>query len=74
MSKLALSASFEYLCYASTAIRIILILSVRLYTLESDVGRRQILKYKDGPRTERVKLCLATTIHNFKWVNITFSC
>ena len=27
----------------------------RLYTSESDVCRRQILTYKDGPRTERVK-------------------
>ena len=27
-----------------------------LYTSESDVCRRQILTYKDGPRTERVKV------------------
>ena len=27
----------------------------RLYTSESDVYRRQILTYKDGPRTERVE-------------------
>ena len=27
----------------------------RLYTSESDVYSRQILKYKDGPRTERAK-------------------
>ena len=27
----------------------------RLYTSESDVYRRQILTYKDGPRNERVK-------------------
>ena len=27
----------------------------RLYTSESDVYRRQILTYEDGPRTERVK-------------------
>ena len=26
-----------------------------LYTSESDVYRRQIMTYKDGPRTERVK-------------------
>ena len=26
----------------------------RLYTSESDVYRRQILTYKDGPRTERL--------------------
>ena len=28
----------------------------RLYTPESDVCRRQILTYKDDPRTERIKL------------------
>ena len=28
---------------------------VRHYTLESDVYRRRILTYKDGPRAERVK-------------------
>ena len=28
----------------------------RLYTSESDVYRRQILTYKDGPRAVRVKL------------------
>ena len=28
----------------------------RLYTSESDVYRRQILTYKDGPRAERFKL------------------
>ena len=27
----------------------------RLYTSESDVCRRQILTYKDGPRTERIE-------------------
>ena len=27
----------------------------RLYKSESDVYRRQILTYKDGPRTEKVK-------------------
>ena len=46
----------------STAIGYVLILSVRgrLYTSEYDVYRRQILTYKDGPRTERVKLCVTT--------------
>ena len=29
-----------------------------LYTSESDVCRRQILTYKDGPRTERIKIFL----------------
>ena len=33
----------------------------RLQTLESDVYRRQILTYKDGPRTERVKHPTSTT-------------
>ena len=28
----------------------------RLYTSESDVYRRQILTYKDDPRTERMKI------------------
>ena len=27
----------------------------RLYTIESDLYRRQTLTYKDGPRAERVK-------------------
>ena len=51
-----LSASFEYLHYGSTAVRNILILSARdrLYALESDVYRRRIFTYKDGPRAERV--------------------
>ena len=30
--------------------------TVLIYTSESDVYRRQILTYKDGPRAERVKL------------------
>ena len=32
----------------------------RLYTSESDVYGRQILPYKDGSRTERVKAATAT--------------
>ena len=32
----------------------------RLYTSESDVCRRQILTYNDGPRTERIKICPMT--------------
>ena len=43
--------------YGSTAVVNILILSIqcgnRLYTSESDVYRRQILMYKDGPSAER---------------------
>ena len=34
----------------------------RLYTSESDVYRRQILTYKDGPRTGRAKLFPLHTI------------
>ena len=57
MAQLALSESFKYICYGSAAIRNMLIFSARdrLYTSGSDVYRRQILTYKDGPRTERVK-------------------
>ena len=33
----------------------------RLYTSKSDVYRRQILTYKDGPRAERVKRKTETT-------------
>ena len=32
----------------------------RLYTLESDVCRPQILTYKDGPRTERIEYNIMT--------------
>ena len=32
----------------------------RCYTLESDVCRRQILAYEDGPRTERIKIFIMT--------------
>ena len=56
MSLLVLSVSFEYLCYGSTVIINILILSVwgpSLYCL--CFYRRPILTYKDGPRAERVK-------------------
>ena len=63
MSYLALSASFEYLCYGSTAIRNILILlvlgsSVRVSS-ESDVYRRQIVRIKsesDVYRREIVRI------------------
>ena len=58
MFKLTLSDLFEYLCYRSKTTMRILILPVRdrLYTSESEVYRRQILTYKDGPRAERVKI------------------
>ena len=45
---LALSDSFGYLCYGSTAVRNIFIPPER-YTSETDVYRRQILMYKYGP-------------------------
>ena len=61
MSSLALSDSFEYLCFGSTAIIYIkyiyniLTLSVRRQSSESDVYRRQILTTKVDPRTAMVK-------------------
>ena len=51
----ALSGSFEYLCYGSTAIINILILSVRGSSLYVSIWR--MLTYTDGPRTERVNIC-----------------
>ena len=40
------------------------LLSVRLYTSESDVHRRQILTYEDGPRAERINLyCYQANLH-----------
>ena len=44
----ALSDSFEYLCYVSTDIINMLTLSVR--------GPSLYVTYRDGPRTERVKV------------------
>ena len=51
------SASFEYLCYGSTAIINILLLQHgdRLYTSDSGVFRRQILTSKVDPRAVGVK-------------------
>ena len=49
MSWLARSASFEYLCYGSTAIVNILFFSAAI------VFRRQILTSKDDSRAEGVK-------------------
>ena len=56
MSYLALSASFEHLCYGSTAFINIVILTVwgpPLY-VRICVYRWQILTYKGCPRAERV--------------------
>ena len=59
MSYLALSASFEYLCYGFTAIINISVLSARgLNTSQSDVYRCHILRYKDSLHTERVNKSL----------------
>ena len=57
MSYLALSASFEYLSYGSTAFVNILFFQRgdRIYMPESDVYKHQILTYKDAPRSERGK-------------------
>ena len=69
MSWLALYDSFEYLCYGSTAIGNILILSVR-GSSSYVVYRRQILTYKDGPRAEGLTLApLSTTIVVFNLFN-----
>ena len=50
MSQLALSASFEYLCYAFTATKIELQCGYRLYTY-----RREILTSEVSPRAGGVK-------------------
>ena len=41
----------------------------RLYTSESDVCRRQILTYKDGPRTERVEIFIMTVDPSHRYSN-----
>ena len=41
----------------------------RLYASESDVCRRQILTYKDGPRTERIKI-FPMAVNLEKWIGI----
>ena len=60
MPYIALSASFEYLCYGSiygiiNILGIFLSARGRHYKSESNVYRRQILSYKDGSRAERAK-------------------
>ena len=65
MTYLALSASFEYLCYESTAI-----INICFHLGPSlSVFIRQNLTYKDGPRTERVNAFSAGI--NFKRQNLT---
>ena len=59
MSSVALSDTFEYLCYGPWAVGNILIISVRDVFIQqnlisTDVYIRQILTYKDGPRAERI--------------------
>ena len=58
MSYSALSDSFDYLCYRSTAIRNFFLLQRedRLYPSESDVYRHQILNGKVDSRAVRVNL------------------
>ena len=51
MSQLALSASFEYVCYGSTAI----IICFSYFGAGIDYVRH-ILTSKDGPRTERFRV------------------
>ena len=69
-SWLALSASLEYLCYGSTTIRNILILSVRGQSLYVIIWHLQTsdYDYKDGPRTERVIRWLIT-----EWLSRPFN-
>ena len=55
MSLLALSASFEYLCYGSTTIINSFTFTVPR-SLESDVCRRQILTSKVDARAVRVNI------------------
>ena len=55
-SQMSLSGSFENLFAPTARINIFFFqCGDRLYTSESAVYRRQILTYKDDPRTERVK-------------------
>ena len=58
MSNLAFAALFEYLYGMGLQPLDFWIFSGRdrLYTSESDVCRRQIVTYKDGPRPERAKV------------------
>ena len=62
MSWLSFSTKFEYLCYGSTTITIILFISVRgrqtVFIHQNLTYRRQILTYKDGPRAKRVNVVL----------------
>ena len=69
MSYLALSTSFEYLCYGSTAIINTINLFQcwdRFYKSESDIYRRQILTHKDGSRTERVSQIIQSVYFSYQ--------
>ena len=46
----------------------------RLYTSESDVYRRQILTYKDGPRAERVNTVPALKGLTASWELVLAQC
>ena len=56
MSYLSISASFEYLCYGSTTVINILILSAREPSLDvrNDVYKERILTSEVDPRAKRV--------------------
>ena len=41
----------------------------RLYMPESDVCRRQILTYKDDPRTERIKIFIMVLNPSHRYLN-----
>ena len=64
-----LSASFEYLCYGY-AVYSFSVHRDRLYTSESDVYRRHIMTYKDGPRAERVKYWTTVPLNEWKLLTI----
>ena len=65
MSSLALSDSFEYLCYGSTASRNI------FKSTASDVYRRQILSTNVDPRALRAKTTILFMLINDNQVNQT---
>ena len=71
MSYSALSDSFKYLWYGSTAIRSMFTLTVQGST-ESDVCRRQILMTKVDPCTVRVKARNTNNKYNINLKNYSY--
>ena len=58
------SSYMTMLCYVMLLVHAIIHVQLfqclnRFYTSESDVCIRQILTYKNGPRTERIKIFIA---------------